>query len=153
VKNPVIIRLVVPLILFAACTSPDKHVNDASAGLSPTQFTVDPFWPKQLPNNWILGQVSGVAIAGDDHVWIIQRPLSVTKEEAAAVQEPPLGECCVPAPSVMEFDSEGNLLQAWGAKDSTQHWAQCEHGIFIDAEENVWIGSNGVTDHVVLKLT
>ena len=26
------------------------------------QFQVDPFWPKPLPNNWILGQVSGVAV-------------------------------------------------------------------------------------------
>ncbi len=25
------------------------------------QFQVDPFWPKPLPNNWLLGQVSGIA--------------------------------------------------------------------------------------------
>ena len=25
------------------------------------QFEVDAFWPKPLPNSWILGQVSGIA--------------------------------------------------------------------------------------------
>jgi hypothetical protein len=24
-------------------------------------FRVDPYWPKPLPNNWILGQVGGMA--------------------------------------------------------------------------------------------
>jgi hypothetical protein len=24
----------------------------------PAEFEVDPFWPKSLPNNWILGEVS-----------------------------------------------------------------------------------------------
>jgi hypothetical protein len=30
------------------------------------QFQVDPFWPKPLPNNWILGQVSGIATDKSD---------------------------------------------------------------------------------------
>src|SRR5436305_12260970 len=36
-------------------------------------FQVDPFWPKPLPNNWILGPVSGVAVDKRDHLWIIHR--------------------------------------------------------------------------------
>ena len=31
-------------------------------------YKVDPYWPKQLPNNWIMGQVGGVAVDGQDHV-------------------------------------------------------------------------------------
>ena len=35
------------------------------------QFMVDPFWPKPLPNNWLIGQVSGVHVDSDDHIWIV----------------------------------------------------------------------------------
>ena len=52
----------------------------AAAAESP-RFEVDPFWPKPLPNNWILGQVAGVAVDAQDHVWIIQRPGSLTPDE------------------------------------------------------------------------
>ena len=38
------------------------------------QLQVDAFWPKALPNNWLLGQVSGVAVDSRDHIWIVQRP-------------------------------------------------------------------------------
>jgi hypothetical protein len=36
-------------------------LTPAHADKGVPQFQVDPFWPKPLPNNWILGQVSGVA--------------------------------------------------------------------------------------------
>jgi hypothetical protein len=38
------------------------------------QFQVDPFWPKPLPNNWILGQVSGIATDLIAFGWCIGRP-------------------------------------------------------------------------------
>jgi hypothetical protein len=38
------------------------------------RFQVDPFWPKPLPNNWLLGQVAGIAVDSEDHIWIVQRP-------------------------------------------------------------------------------
>ena len=38
------------------------------------QFQVDPFWPKPLPNNWILGQVAGIATDKYDRIWVVQRP-------------------------------------------------------------------------------
>ena len=73
-------------------------------------FQLDPFGPKPLPHNWTLGAVAGVAVAAQDHVWIIQRPRTLTPREAGAVQDPPLSECCVPAPSVIEFDTDGKTL-------------------------------------------
>jgi len=42
------------------------------------QFQVDPFWPKPLPNNWILGQVAGIATDKYDRIWVVQRPLTLT---------------------------------------------------------------------------
>jgi DNA-binding beta-propeller fold protein YncE len=115
---------------------------------------VDPFWPKELPNNWIIGQVSGVAVGPNDHIWIVHRPRTLTAREAGAVQTPPLSSCCVPAPSVIEFDQEGNVVRAWGGgPGSAPYWPRTEHGIHVDAAGNVWIASNGGADHVVLKFT
>ena len=119
----------------------------------PTEFKVDASWPRPLPNDWILGQVAGVAVDSDDHVWIVHRPGSLTELEAGAVQDPPLSDCCVPAPSIIEFDQEGNVLQAWGGPDSGDQWPATEHGLFIDHEDNVWIASSGQNDQVVLKFT
>src|SRR5581483_11152408 len=44
-------------------------------------FRVDPFWPKPLPNNWILGQVGGMAVDDHDNIWVFQRPRSLTDDE------------------------------------------------------------------------
>ena len=37
-------------------------------------FQVDPFWPKPLPEGWLLGNVVGVATDSGDNIWIIHRP-------------------------------------------------------------------------------
>ena len=54
------------------------------------QFMVDPFWPKPLPNNWMIGQVSGVHVDSNDHIWIVQRPNSLSERDIAATFDPPL---------------------------------------------------------------
>ena len=117
------------------------------------KFTVDPFWPKPLPNRWLLGQVAGVAVDPLDHVWIVQRPRTLTDDEKGATLNPPRNECCVPAPPVMEFDGEGNLLQAWGGPGPGYDWPANEHGIFVDPAGNVWLAGNGEKDHQILKFT
>ena len=97
------------------------------------QFQVDPFWPKALPNNWLLGQVASVAVGPDDHVWVLQRPRSLTDDEKGATLKPPRSKCCVPAPSVMEFDADGTFIQGWGHPTTTP-WVVNEHGIHVDRE-------------------
>ena len=37
----------------------DAQANTVQAPM----FEVDPFWPKTLPNNWILGQIGGLTVA------------------------------------------------------------------------------------------
>jgi DNA-binding beta-propeller fold protein YncE len=117
------------------------------------RFVVDPAWPKPLPNRWILGQVSGVAVDRRDHVWIVQRPRSLTDDERGAALDPPRSLCCRPAPPVMEFDAEGHLLQAWGGPGPGYDWPASEHGIFVDHQDHVWLAGNGEKDHQVLKFT
>lgn len=120
---------------------------------SPPQFQVDAAWPRDLPNNWILGQVSGVSVGPNDHIWIVHRPRTITAREAAAAQRPPLAACCIPAPPVIEFDQEGNVVRSWGGAESAPYWPRSEHGIHVDGAGNVWIGSNNNADHVVLKFS
>lgn len=67
----------------------------ASAQAPPT-YKVDAMWPKQLPNNWIMGQVGGMAVDGQDHIWVMQRPSSNTKDDLGAAQTPPLPNAAFP---------------------------------------------------------
>lgn len=116
-------------------------------------YKVDPAWPKQLPNNWILGQVGGVAVDRYNNIWVLQRPRSNTVDELGAAQTPPRSECCIAAPPVLQFDPEGNLLQAWGGNGAGYDWPQSEHGIWVDGDNNVWVGGNAATDRQVIKFT
>jgi DNA-binding beta-propeller fold protein YncE len=135
-------------VALVGCAAGDSRTQDGVP-----QYEVEAKWPKPLPNKWIVGQVSGVAVDERDHVWIVHRPRTLTVREAGAVQDPPLGECCVPAPSVIEFDPDGNVVQAWGGPGEGYHWPESEHGIFVDHKGYVWVGSNGRNDQVVLKFT
>src|SRR5471030_2588696 len=114
------------------------------------QFQVDPFWPKPLPNNMIFGQVASVAVDSQDHVWVLQRPRSLTEDEKGATLKPPRNNCCVPAPSVMEFDADGNYLQGWGGPD-TKPWVGREHGLYVDKKGFVWLSGNADIDSALFK--
>ena len=48
------------------------------------QIEVDPFWPKTLPNNWMIGQVGGIFVYSQDHVWINHRPRTLEERETRA---------------------------------------------------------------------
>ena len=117
------------------------------------QFEVDPFWPKPLPNNWLLGSTIGVAVDSDDHVWIVHRGNLGNNEIPAALDPPLAEECCFPAPPILEFDAEGNLLQHWGGPGEGFDWPDSNHGIFVDHMNNVWIGGNGGADSHALKFS
>jgi hypothetical protein len=136
--------------LLAACATPPTSTagNDAAP-----RYRVDPAWPAPLPNGWILGQVSGIATDADDHVWLLQRPGSLTEDERGATLSPPHSSCCAPAPPVLEFDAAGRLLRSWGGPGAGYDWPQNEHGIHVDANGFVWITGNGAEDGQVLKFT
>jgi hypothetical protein len=133
------------LLTLGACT--------AAGAQAPPAYKVDASWPKQLPNNWIMGQVGGMAVDGQDHIWVLQRPGSNTKDDLGAAQTPPASECCVSAPPVLVFDAEGNLLKSWGGAGQGYDWPNSEHSIFVDHAGNVWITGNGAKDRQAIKLT
>ncbi len=131
--------------------TPEPRAGGAMAGTP--RFEVDPYWPKPLPGNWILGQVAGIAVDKDDRIWIVQRPSTLVDDEKGATLNPPTTKCCTPAPPVLQFDAAGNLLKSWGGAGTGYDWPQSEHGIFVDRDGNVWVAGNANTDHQILKFT
>jgi len=98
-------------------------------------FVADPSWPQPLPHNWILGQIGGLYVDPHDHIWVYNRPRTLSNDEAGlegalpgvinlkgapanglgnARATGPVADCCRAAPSVLEFDAKGKLLRAWG---------------------------------------
>jgi len=136
------------LLLLSSMLAP------AATAQQTPRFEVDALWPKQLPNNWILGQIGGIAVDSHDHIWVYQRPRTLTDDERGATLTPPASKCCAPAPSVMEFDQDGNLLHAWGGPGSGYDWPKSEHGIYVDRQDRIWLGGNDKdNDHMVLQFT
>src|SRR6476660_4386767 len=73
------------------------QANKIKGGEFP-KFRVEPSWPK-IPNNWLFGQVSSVAIDKQDHVWILQRPSTLEPSEKPRA-----------APPLLEIDAAGNFI-------------------------------------------
>ncbi len=138
-------------------------------------FEVDPKFPT-MPEHMLLGGVGGATADSPGNVWVFHRPH--TLEEGNATENGYL-----PAPPVVEFSAGGKYLQGWGgpAKGGQYEWfnrgglhsafAECpsctaerrlngdgrpgsgEHGIAVDAKDNVWLTGNGDGDGQVLKFT
>jgi hypothetical protein len=89
------------------------------------------------PKPWVTGEVAGTCVDSQDHVFTVNRGNLVAPETVTAVS----------SPTVIEFDTAGNVVNAWNPK-GTQ--AQI-HGCFVDYQDNVWIAGNG--DGIVEKWT
>jgi len=117
----------------------------AAAPAAPT-FTVDPLWPKPLPNHWLLGSVTGVAVDAQDHVWVVHRgydSFTARTEIGMATNPKTSQDCCLPAPFVLEFDAAGALVSHWGGPGTGYDWPVSPGGITVDAKGNVWITAAG----------
>ena len=145
----------------SAAAGPPADGAAAIAAAAPDEvplFEVDPFWPKPLPDHGLLGATIGVAVDSRDHVYIVHRNTPdqfAARTEVGAAQDPPLSECCVPAPPLLEFDPEGNLVAAWGGPVETgeYEWPASNHGLDVDHMDNIWIGGNGQPDAQILKFS
>src|SRR6266446_7248637 len=148
--------------------------NAASTGKTPS-FVVDPSWPQPLPNNWLVSQIGGLYVDQHDHVWVYNRPRTMTTDEAGLEGPVPgatdeagqpvngighvraygaVADCCKAAPAVLELDSDGKLLRAWGGPSDPGFmggkckaeagciWPSTEHGIYVDHNDNVWLAGN-----------
>jgi sugar lactone lactonase YvrE len=170
--------LAVAAVATVAFVSSAAVPSAEQAKPAPPTFKVDPTWPQEMPNHWIMGAVTGVFVDAKQHVWVTHLPETLTEEElyeepwnvvtppaggrggaapaaAAAPREKPvqIGTCCKAAPPVLEFDQQGKLVQGWGQGSYTDmsNWPREPHGIFVDHQDNVWIGS--YNRHRVMKFT
>ncbi|MGI9206133.1 MAG: hypothetical protein ACR2Q3_19105 [Woeseiaceae bacterium] len=142
-------------VLFAlGCAEKALDTAAQAQGKQAPMFEVDPFWPKPLPNQWILGSTIGIGVDSRDHIYIIHRRDTFNERtEIGAATDPVKADCCIPAPNVLEFDPEGNLVGHWGGPGDGYTWPASNHGITIDHKDNVWIGGNGRSDSHILKFT
>ena len=98
-----------------------------------------------LPKNWIMEAVPVMATDYEDHIWVISRSADITPDEAMASTTPPRGDCCIAAPEILEFDTQGNVLNAWGGPGHHPGWPPggAIHTVVVDKEHNVWISAGG----------
>ncbi len=145
------------MLLSAGCSgagagvgAKEEVVNGQDESGRIPSFEVDPNWPK-LPNGWVMGDPSSISVDRHQNVWILHRPRTIPadKKEHAA-------------PAVLEFDKAGNFVRGWGGPSDEYEWPDTEHGIYVDYQDNVWIGGNNPTaqlrltdrsDDMLLKFT
>ena len=153
-KNIIAFTLLAAITATTGCDQATVNSETQSEGKKAPMFEVDPFWPKPLPNHWILGSTIGLAVDSRDHVYIIHRRDSFNERtEIGAATDPVKADCCIPAPNVLEFDAEGNLVNSWGGPADGYDWPASNHGISIDYKDNIWIGGNARSDSHILKFT
>jgi len=139
------------IALGVAQTELQKAAAAEATGPMAPAFQVDPFWPKPLSNGWILGNTIGVAVDARDHVYIVHRDQdSVFGGITEIGQKLGVSQCCTPAPPVLEFDPEGNLINGWGGPGEGYTWPSSNHGIEVAPNGNIWIGGNGGDDSHIL---
>ena len=61
---------------------------------------------------------------------IARRRWSTTRRARCRIRRPP--SAARPAPPVLQFDAEGNLLRSWGGPGTGYDWPEIEHGIYVD---------------------
>jgi DNA-binding beta-propeller fold protein YncE len=136
----------------AAKAPPAKAAS--SGGAQVPRFQVAMLWPKPMQDHWILGSSVGVAVDAQDHVFVLNIGDAFNaRTEIGAAANPPTGECCSPAPSVLEFDASGAAVGHWGGPGAGYAWPQQPSGIAVDKQGNVWIGGSGPNDTQILKFS
>lgn len=162
-RTSALIAAVAALVL---ATAAQPSAGQSKPAASAPAFKVDPTWPHEMPNNWIMGAVTGVFVDAKQHVWVAHLPETLTEEElyeepwkvgagveAGKPKPVQLGTCCKAAPPILEFDAQGKLVQGWGQGSFTDFsdWPRDPHGIFVDHTDHVWVGSH--SRHRVMKFT
>ena len=133
--------------------SPQASAAAGSGGVPQYEVDTSWQWPPALPGGEAVGVVTYVAVDRRDHVWVLHRSRQVPAELRQRA-----------APPVLEFDADGNFVQAWGGPAEGYDWPDTEHGLYVDHEDNVWItGLNPLeqaytdptdrTDDMILKFT
>ena len=119
-------------------------------------FEVDAAWPKPLPavkdaqgamRQQASGGVGTHCIDSHDHVIQFNR-------RYVEIASRKTSDDTVPAAPVVEFDPEGNVVNAWGESKLTPQGMSSilphnTHGCSVDYQDNIWVAGNA--DGIVQK--
>jgi hypothetical protein len=123
------------VILVGASLATAGGASIACAQQAP-ELVFDPTWPKDLPSNWKLGGITGLALDRDENIWLHNRPNDLTNIELHAELTPPLALCCVRAPSMIHLDKTGRVIGSFNAPQG--------HGMDVDSAGFVYLGQDTV---------
>jgi DNA-binding beta-propeller fold protein YncE len=119
------------------------------------RFCADSKPPIKLPPGRTLGAVTGVHVTPDDHIWVLHIASNMEWGPPGSTEDP-----AARLPAVIEFDADGNFLQAWGGPDhlprvgDLQQWPKQEETIAFDSEGTIWLfGASTGYDHAVQRFT
>jgi DNA-binding beta-propeller fold protein YncE len=118
----------------------------ASAQGRAPAYRVEPFWPQPLPNHWVFGSITGVAVDATDHVWVVHRGADSLEgnEKGMMGATPSSSVCCLAAPFVLEFDQAGKLVSSFGGPGTGYSWPQSPGSLTVDGKGNVWVTGAGL---------
>ncbi len=137
-----LIHLILRCLLLV--TLPAGSLQATSQAPAAIVFEVDPAWPQVLPDKWILGQVTGVAVDAQSRIWVLNRPASISDDE--------LVTGAIAAPPLVIFNQKGNVVGSRNGDGRGDRWPHREHSIAIDARDgSVWISGNGDDDGFIVK--
>src|SRR5882762_3606612 len=90
-------------VLTLAAAVGGGAVAQQRGGAAAPNYGVDPLWPQPLPNHWVFGSITGVAVDAQDHVWVTHRGAdSLEGNEKGMMATPQTSiKCCVAAPLVL----------------------------------------------------
>ena len=138
-------RMVVMIALLFAAAGGGLVAQQRGGGAQAPKLDVEALWPKPFPvaKHWVLGSVTGVAVDGQDHVWVVHRGVdSLQNNEKGPTLEPWASSCCFAAPQILEFDGSGALIASWDVGANKGYdWPHDPSGIAVDTAGNVYVGS------------
>ena len=120
------------------CFAPLLLAGIHSGAESPGSYRVVHGWPV-LPEGYVLGEVSGVAVDSHNHVFVFHRGSRPWMDDQ--IPQP------IAQPVIVCFDGDsGKQIAAWG-----QNRFLRPHGLRVDSQDNVWV--TDVALHQVFKFS
>lgn len=154
IRRGILLGGALPLLAVVPSIGGAQRAARMATARAAPRFEVDLLWPRPMPNRWILGSSTGVAVDANDHIFVVHLTDSFTpRTEIGLATNPVTGECCAPAPNVLEFDAAGALVGHWGGPGQGYQWPEQNAGVAIDGAGNVWIGGSGGADSRILKFS
>ena len=149
-------RFVVAILGLGLAESALERASAAQSNgtVQAPRFEVDPYWPKPLPNHWVLGETIGARrrCAGSrvDRASPRSRQRR-PKRRPTRTRRP--GRAARRRRRSSSSIRRAICVGHWGGPGEGYEWPRSNHGIFIDYKDNVWIGGNDANDAHILKFT